>query len=31
MFELSTLKEISAVLFDAADREQGSKTKIYGN
>ena len=31
MFELSTSKEISAVLFDASGREQGSKTKIYGN
>ena len=28
MFELSTSKEISAVLFDAADCEQGSKQKF---
>ncbi len=28
MFELSTSKEISAVLFDAADCEHGSKKKI---
>ena len=29
MFELSTSKEISAVLFDAADCEQGSKKKLW--